>query len=137
MAHTGRCQCGDIRFEVSAEPVMSGQCHCLDCQKSSGTGHTTMIAFPAAAVKVTGKTAIYESKADSGATVARHFCPHCGSRLFGTSSHMPELFTVNAGVLDDPSLYRPTMSVYAKRRHAWDTLADGVPSFDMMPPSMS
>lgn len=132
--HTGRCQCGDVSFEIAAEPVMSGQCHCLDCQRASGAGHTNMIAFPEPAVKIHGRTAGYQSKADSGATVTRMFCPRCGSRLFGSSSGMPGMLTVNAGVLDDPSIYKPMMSVYAKRRRSWDLLADGAPAFDAMPP---
>jgi hypothetical protein len=134
MTHTGRCQCGNITFEVSADPLMSGQCHCLDCQKASGTGHTTMIAFPQGSVKIEGKTATYQSPADSGATITRYFCPRCGSRLFGSSSGMPQLFTVNAGALDDPSLYKPMMTVYTKRLQPWDAVATGAPSFDMMPP---
>jgi hypothetical protein len=114
---------------------MSGQCHCLDCQRSSGAGHTSMIAFPADSVRISGDTANYQSLADSGATVTRIFCPRCGSRLFGKSSGMPAILSVNAGVLDDPSIYQPMMSVYAKHRQAWDTLADAVPAFDAMPPA--
>jgi len=134
MSHTGRCHCGDVTFEVDAEPIMSGQCHCLDCQKASGAGHANAVAFPQDAVKINGKTASYQSTADSGATVTRTFCPRCGSRLFGSSTGMPGMLTVMAGALDDPSIYQAMMTVYTKRRHAWDTVAEGAPSFEAMPP---
>lgn len=134
MTLTGRCQCGDITFSVTAEPIMSGHCHCLDCQKSSGTGHTAMIAFPAGAVHIEGRTTTYQSPADSGGTCTRHFCPRCGSRLFGTSTGMPGLFTVSATALDDPTIFKPMMSVYTKRRQPWDTVAPGVPSYEALPP---
>jgi hypothetical protein len=133
--HRGRCQCGSITFEVTADPIMAGHCHCLDCQKSSGAAHVSMIAFPAAAVTVKGKTAGYESRADSGAMVTREFCPRCGSRMFGTSSGMAGMKTVNAVAFDDPAIFKPMMTVYAKRRQAWDHLADGIPAFEAMPPA--
>jgi hypothetical protein len=135
MQNGGRCQCGSITFTVDADPIMSGHCHCLDCQKASGAPHVTMIAFPAAAITVNGKTAAFESLADSGATVAREFCPRCGSRLFGTSSKMPGIKTIYAVAFDDPSIFKPMMTVYAKRRHGWDHLAEGVPAFEAMPPA--
>jgi hypothetical protein len=94
-----------------------------------------MIAFPANAIAVSGETVKYESLADSGATVSREFCPRCGSRLFGTSSKMPGIKTVYAVAFDDPSIFKPMVTVYAKRRHAWDQLAEGVPAFDAMPPA--
>jgi hypothetical protein len=131
----GRCLCGSITFEVTADPIVAGHCHCRDCQRSSGAGHLSMIAFPADAVTVTGKTVGYESKADSGATVTREFCPKCGSRLFGTSSGMPGMKTVSAVAFDDPAIFKPTMTVYARSRQAWDRLADGIPAFDAMPPA--
>jgi hypothetical protein len=133
--HTGRCLCGGISFEVTAEPVMAGHCHCLDCQKSSGAGHVNLIAFPADAVKVAGETCGYESRADSGAVVTREFCPTCGSRMFGRSTSMPGMRTVNAVAFDDPSIFKPMMTVFAARRHAWDQLAEGIPAFDAMPPA--
>lgn len=135
--HTGRCQCGDVTFEIDAEPMMAGQCHCRDCQRSSGTGHVNIVGFPRTAVRVTGTTATFQSLADSGATVTRSFCPRCGSRLFGATTSMPDMLTVNAGVLDDMSAYRAQMTVYAKRRPAWDPVAEGVPVFEAMPPMPS
>jgi hypothetical protein len=133
--HAGRCLCGSVTFEVTADPLMSGHCHCRDCQKSSGAGHLSMIAFPADAVKVEGRTVRYESKSDSGAIVTREFCPTCGSRLFAASSGMPGMKTITAVAFDDPSVFKPMMTVYAKRRQAWDDLAQGIPAFDAMPPA--
>lgn len=133
--HTGRCQCGEISFEVTAEPIMSGFCHCLDCQKASGAPHVMHIAFPADALKVSGKTKTFQSKADSGGTVTREFCPACGSRLFGSATTMPGMKTVHAAAFDDPSAFKPMMTVYAKRVLAWDHAEPGLPTFAMMPPN--
>lgn len=134
--HTGRCQCGAISFEVNDNPMMSGYCHCLDCQKASGAPHVMHVAFPEAAIKVNGKTARYASKADSGGMVTREFCATCGSRLFGSSTTMPGIKTVHAAAFDDPSAFAPMMSVYAKRALPWDPVAANIPSFPSMPPNL-
>lgn len=130
----GRCQCGAISFSVSGEPVMSGFCHCLDCQKASGAPHVMHVAFRAEAIDVLGATATYVSAADSGGEVTREFCPVCGSRMFGSSTTMPGMKTVHASAFDDPSAYSPMMTVYAKRAQPWDSVAAGLPAFDAMPP---
>jgi len=134
-SHKGRCQCGAVAFEVSADPVMSGFCHCRDCQQASGAGRVMHVAFPDAAVKIAGKTARYQSRADSGSLVTREFCPTCGGRLFGTSTGMPGIRTISAAVFDDPSAFAPMMTVYAKRLLPWDSIAANIPSFSGMPPN--
>lgn len=134
-SHKGRCQCGAVSFEVNSEPLMAGFCHCLDCQKASGAPHVMHVAFPEAAIKVSGKTARFQSKADSGGTVTREFCANCGSRLFGTSTTMPGMKTVHASAFDNPAVFSPMMTVYAKRALSWDPVAANLPAFEMMPPS--
>jgi hypothetical protein len=48
---------------------------------------------------------------------------------------MAGMKAVNAVAFDDPSIVKPMMTVYARRRRAWDDLADGIPAFDAMPPA--
>ena len=64
--HRGGCRCGAIRYEIAAEPMFAGHCQCLDCQRETGGGHASFMAFPADAVKLTGTPRFYEAKADSG-----------------------------------------------------------------------
>ncbi len=66
---TGGCQCGAIRFEASGDPLFAGHCSCRDCQMASGTGHSTIAAFPESALKVTGVTTKYTSAGGSGQPV--------------------------------------------------------------------
>jgi hypothetical protein len=100
--YEGGCLCGKVRFRIAAEPTMSGRCCCQACQKLSGAGHTENIAFPKAAIDVTGETADYVWTADSGGAVTTSFCPICGSPLFARRTSMPGLKMVRAGALDDP-----------------------------------
>ena len=76
----GGCRCGAIRYEIAAEPMFAGHCQCLDCQRETGGGHASFMAFPADAVKLTGTPRFYEARADSGNTIRRGFCPTCAAR---------------------------------------------------------
>jgi hypothetical protein len=135
MVHiTGGCQCGAVRYETDADPVFAGHCQCNDCKKSSGAGHVTGAAFPAAAVKITGKLKGYSSKADSGGTATREFCPECGSRVSFRSTSMPGMVILTAGTMDNPGAINPGMVVYNKRHVAWDHFDPGTPVFDTVPP---
>ena len=133
---TGGCLCGAVRYEVEGEPTMAGHCHCLDCQKATGAGHSSMAFFLEAAVRVTGRLSDYSSRADSGALVTRSFCPTCGSWLIARSSNMPGGMTVCVGTLDEPDALPMQMRVYDKRRRGWDAVDPSLPAFEAMPPMM-
>ena len=130
----GGCLCGQVRFRIAGEPIMSGRCCCQACQKLSGAGNTENIAFAEGAFSVDGETADYTWTADSGGVVTTSFCPRCGSPLFGRSTSMPGMKMVRVGALDDPSVYSPQMMVYAKRRHSWVMHDERLPAFEAMPP---
>jgi hypothetical protein len=130
----GACRCGAIRYEIASEPTFGVQCQCLDCQHQSGGGHASFVGFPADALRLTGTLRFYESKADSGNTVRRGFCPTCGSPLVALSSGMPDMTAVMAGSLDEPSLFKPQLVVYTSRGHAWDRIDPALPSYPVMPP---
>ena len=131
---TGRCLCGAVQFTISAGPVGNGHCHCKDCQRASGAGHTSIARFHRNDVTVKGQTASYAVTADSGNINTRHFCPKCGSRLFGESSGSPDLINVAVGCVDDNSWFAPGRVVYAKDRPVWDATSTDVPNFERMPP---
>jgi hypothetical protein len=85
-------------------------------------------------VKLTGKAAHWDIVGDSGNVKTRAFCPTCGSPVYLTFAAKPDLFTVHAASLDDPSRYMPQVVFYHVRGYAWDHLDPAVPKFDKMPP---
>ncbi|MGQ0589997.1 MAG: GFA family protein [Sphingosinicella sp.] len=129
---TGGCLCGNVRY-AAGEPMVCGHCHCVDCRKTSATGHATHAMVPASAFEVSGELACYERPADSGNVVARRFCPTCGSAVFSTNSAMPGMIFLRASSLDDPDRVTPHMVVYASRAPAWDRI-EGMTSFPEMAP---
>lgn len=38
--------CGEVRFEIKNEALVSLLCHCKDCQKLSGSAFTSGVVFP-------------------------------------------------------------------------------------------
>ena len=134
-AYTGGCACGAIRYEISAEPKLMVDCQCRDCQRKSGTGHGSYLAFAdRKSVKLEGEARHWDLVGDSGNVKTRGFCPTCGSPVYLTSADMPDLFSVHAASLDDPGRYRPQMVIYRVSGHAWDHVDPALPAYDRMPP---
>lgn len=104
---TGGCLCGAVRIAAAGRPDRVGLCHCLDCRKHHGALFHASAIFPEAAVSVEGETRAW---------AGRHFCPRCGSSVFGRSGEEVE---VNLGALDQPDRFRPTYELWTVRREGW------------------
>jgi hypothetical protein len=130
---TGGCQCGAVRYEINAEPMMAVHCECLDCKKSSGSGHITAGAFRESEVQITGTLKGYSNLSDSGATATRGFCPECGSRISFKSSGIPGMLAITAGTMDDPNSISPSIVVFHKRHANWDFLDPSLPVVEAAP----
>ena len=117
---TGGCACRAIRYECPVEPVLSGNCHCRDCQRATGSAYASLLFVPAAAVRLSGDPRYYSVRADSGHTVSRAFCGECGSPVLGKMAKRPGLVALFAASLDDPSWHRPIMDTWTSSAQPWD-----------------
>lgn len=104
---TGGCLCGSVRLVATGTPYRVGMCHCMDCRKHHGALFHASAIFPQDAVAIEGETRAYKG---------RHFCPGCGSTVFGRSGEEVE---VNLGSLDAPDQLQPTYELWTVRREAW------------------
>ncbi|HBS32751.1 MAG TPA: aldehyde-activating protein [Parvularcula sp.] len=134
---SGGCLCGAVRYSCDGDPIMAGHCHCEDCRRSSGSGHSSHLAVPEGAVTMAGATTGYSRAADSGNLVTRHFCPTCGAAVYSTNPAMSGLVFLRASSLDDLEVFKPQMHVFAGRAASWDQPGGGLPSFEKMPPGMN
>ncbi|HEX7791946.1 MAG TPA: GFA family protein [Afipia sp.] len=119
MTQTGGCLCGGIRYEIHAEPLLSAVCHCRHCQRQSGAAFSVVSAFPASAYMQTGVTRIFADKGDSGKSVARHFCPDCGSPIASVAEAIPDVVLIKAASLDAFADILPTAEVYCDNALPW------------------
>jgi hypothetical protein len=85
------------------------------------------------ALKITGDVKYYDSRANSGHTFSRGFCPNCGGRLFGKTSAMPRFMLITAGSLDDPSRFKPSMDFFTSSAQPWDHMNPELPKFPKQP----
>jgi hypothetical protein len=104
---TGGCLCGDVRFVASGEPYRVGLCHCHDCRKHHGALFHASAIFPEDAVAIEGDTRDYRG---------RHFCPRCGSSVFGRSRDEVE---ISLGALHSTGDLIPTYELWTVRRESW------------------
>jgi hypothetical protein len=131
--HTGGCLCGALRYEADGEPSLAGYCFCADCRKASGSGFIPFMGFASSAVRFSGPTRQFVSKAAGGGDATRNFCPLCGGLVFGGMVGTDDSFTIYAGSLDDPSFFRPKIAIFARDRPAWAILPPNLTVFDTLP----
>ncbi len=130
---SGGCLCGAVRYEIDGEPVIVAHCHCTDCQKMSGAGHTTGAMFAADGVRVSGEVREFRLESGKESEVTRSFCPRCGSPLFGRNSRMPDYLTVTAGTLDEPDRLTPEVAIFSRSKRSWDAIDAALPLFESQP----
>jgi len=110
----GGCNCGRVRLELRGAPARVGVCHCLTCRKETGGPFMAFAVWEREKVSITGETASW-----AAATDHRHFCPACGSALFGTNDANDEI-EVRLGSLDAaPSGLAPGYELWVPRREHW------------------
>jgi hypothetical protein len=113
------CSCGQLKVICEGEPVRISMCHCLECQKRTGSIFGVQARWRTDDVRVEGRAAEFVRTGDSGGVITTHFCPACGSTVHWAIDTMPELVAVAVGAFADPSFPSPTISVYEERRHSW------------------
>jgi hypothetical protein len=101
-------------------------CHCLECQKRTGSAFGAQARWPAAQVAISGRAMRYVRTADSGNTVTFHFCPDCGSTVYYQLDAFPDVVAVALGAFADRDFPAPKFSVYENRKHAWTSIAGDV-----------
>ena len=124
------CQCGNLTATIAeGAEAMTVACHCIDCQKRSGSPFGTMAYYPNESVAIGGETREYSRPTDSGNTYTTGFCPTCGSTLYGRASRFPGITGITVGTIGDPKFPAPIRSVYEQSRHEWLAMPDSTDGF--------
>ena len=127
---SGGCACGAIRYETEADPVVMLNCHCRDCQRATGSGYAAIMVVPKADVRVSGEPRYHRIVGKAGKAVERGFCPNCGSQVLAKLERMPDVLGLQAGSLDDPVRYRPSMDLFTASAQPWDHLGPDTRKFE-------
>ncbi len=127
MAIEGHCLCGAITYVCDADPILTGVCHCRDCQRQTGTAASVVVAVPTGSLQITGDTlASFTTVGEEhGTGTNRHFCGTCGSPIVSRVDAMPDIEFIKAGTLDDASWVEPTIEFFTRSAHPWETAVPG------------
>ena len=123
---TAACTCGQLQAHVTADPVRISVCHCLACQRRSGSVFATQARFPADAVTTQGRAREFVLVGDEGGAATFRFCPDCGATVYYTAQGLEGFVTIPVGAFADPTFPAPQVSVYGNRRHGWVAMPDDI-----------
>jgi len=126
----GGCQCGQVRYRLSGEPVWLGVCHCTECKRSSGAAFSMSLRMREGEVELLqGELKAWSRPSDKKGEVRCDFCAECGVRVW----HVPVgsgFIHVKPGTLDDPSAVEPLFEGWTKRKAPWLTITGLKASFE-------
>lgn len=113
------CSCGQLTAKVIGDPVRISVCHCLACQRRTGSVFGQQARFRREDVSISGVSTEYVRVGDEGSKVKFHFCPSCGSTVFYEPEGLEAFVAIPVGAFADPDFPPPRISVYESRKHAW------------------
>lgn len=115
----GGCQCGAVRYRLTAGPLSVYNCHCKDCQRYSGAAWSmSMIVRDADFELLSGEQAQYRRVAESGNVIVMNFCAHCHGWIWNDPP-APGIKVARAGTLDDMDWAEPIGNIWTNSKAAW------------------
>ncbi|CAN7685313.1 GFA family protein [Rhizobium sp. LjRoot30] len=126
----GSCRCGALIVSCIEEPVRVSVCHCLECQRRTGSAFGVQARFSESSVFLDGERREFERVGDSGQWARYSFCPACGSTVAYRNEDAPGVIAVPVGAFADPDFPAPGRSIFEGRKHEWVRLErDGIRHF--------
>ncbi|MBM10241.1 MAG: hypothetical protein CMF69_11880 [Magnetovibrio sp.] len=130
---SGKCLCGNISYQSFAEPEFTANCHCTDCRAATGAVYSTICFIKADQLTINGKTKTFQHLSDRGNTMTKHFCPTCGSQLFGENTARNGMIGIRAGSIDQIDKIKPSRQVYISSRIPSTPIDSELPVSHRMP----
>ena len=124
---TGGCNCGAVRFEVTAPLAGASYCHCRRCQRRSGAAASANAhPAPGSFRIVAGEDRLRVWKPEEGGE--KWFCGDCGSSLFGRNPRHTDSIGIRMGTFDDDPGVRPSVRQFVAYAAPWEPIPnDGLP----------
>jgi hypothetical protein len=137
---TGACQCGEVRYAITAEPITVYACHCRSCQRQSGAAFALSMIVPRAGLAITRGTAREwlrpPEQAASGTPTLCLFCGACGARLYHLPSRSAEIAVVKPGTLDDTARLAIVGHIWTEDAQPWVAIPPAMVNYPRQPPDL-
>jgi len=120
-----------VRYRLTSEPMFVHCCHCLNCQRQTGSAFVINLLIEADRVEVFGgEPQPVGAPRDDGSAQTIYRCPECQVAVFSEYGR-PEVLFVRAGTLDDPSSIAPDVHIFTRSKLPWVALPGSAPAFDV------
>ena len=127
----GGCSCGEVRYRLASEPLFVNCCHCLNCQRQTGSAFVVNILIETDRVELLSGEPQPVSVERSGGKKQRIWrCPTCQIAVYSQYT-TPRIRFVRAGTLDDPSSVAPDAHIFTRSKLGWVGLPESVPAFEV------
>src|SRR4051794_29604661 len=130
VSREGGYACGSVRYRLASEPLFVHCCHCLNCQRQTGSAFVVNLLIEADRVAVlAGEPQAVDAPRDDGSAQRIYRCPTCQVAVFSEYAR-PEVRFVRGGTLDDPTGVTPDVHIYTRSKVGWVTLPESTPAFE-------
>ena len=126
----GGCACGAVRYRLASDPLFVHCCHCLNCQRQTGSAFVVNLLIEAdRVVLLAGEPQPVDVPRDDGGKQRIFRCPTCQVAVFSEYGR-PAVRFVRGGTLDDPTNVTPDVHIYTRSKVSWLALPDSAPAFE-------
>src|ERR1700683_3496619 len=136
MTRIAQCSCGSLRAEANGEPVLVHVCNCTECQRRTGSAFLVNSFFPKSEVRTHGPSKVYIRDGQEDRKLRLHFCPECGTTVYGECDARPALIEISVGAFADPNFPAPMRSIWEASQHSWVALNPDIRQFPHAPDDM-
>jgi hypothetical protein len=127
----GGCACGAVRYRLASDPLFVHCCHCLNCQRQTGSAFVINLLIEAGRVELlAGEPRAVDVPRDDGSPQRIHRCPTCEVAVFSEYGR-PEVLFVRGGTLDEPREITPDVHIFTRSKVGWLVLPESAPAFDV------
>jgi hypothetical protein len=131
VSREGGCSCGEVRYRLASDPLFVHCCHCLNCQRQTGSAFVINLLIEADRVELlSGEPRAVDVPRNDGSPQRIYRCPSCQVAVFSEYGR-PEIRFVRGGTLDEPSGVAPDVHIFTRSKLGWVALPEAVPAFDV------
>ncbi|MGH6891554.1 MAG: GFA family protein [Dongiaceae bacterium] len=131
MTRKAECSCGQLSIATDGDPKEICVCNCLACQKYTGSAFGIPNYWPKSAiVAISGESRMFRRVSDANRWIEKHFRPVCGDTIYRYVEFDLDAVGIPVGNFADPLSLRPQVSYWARSKHSWVTLPEGLKSFE-------
>jgi hypothetical protein len=126
----GGCSCGEVRYRLTSEPLITHCCHCLNCQQQTGSAFVVNLLIEESRLDLlAGEPRPVDVPREAGKMQRIYRCPSCQVAVYSEYGG-PALKFVRGGTLDGGARLEPDVHIYTRSKISWVRLPESVPAFD-------